>query len=42
LPKASETDVSAAAQAFAQWQQAGGIDGFSSVLQWLDHTQSRT
>jgi phosphotransferase system enzyme I (PtsI) len=38
----TETDVSAAAQAFAQWQQAGGIDGFSSVLQWLDHTQSRT
>jgi len=38
----TETDVAAAAEALAQWQVNGGMDGFSSVLHWLDHTQSRT
>jgi phosphotransferase system enzyme I (PtsI) len=38
----TETDVGAAAAAYAQWREKGGMEGFSSVLQWLDHTQART
>jgi phosphotransferase system enzyme I (PtsI) len=35
----SETDIGRASAAVQEWQESGGIEGFTSLVNYLDHTQ---